>query len=660
MTRQDSSAAAEIIGLAEAEARQASSLVEFRAANLAAPGDVAPAPFHREWSDLLLRGRGHVAVEGFRESGKDQYVFNAFLLYALKYPVYERSYIVLVCSTSSIAERKLKAVTRLYKAHKNLRIGVEKIIEDSGRAFQVCYQDGAQVRIEAYGKGGAIRGIVWGAHRPDIIVINDPQDLEDTYSPSVLEKDWDWFTSEILFLSQSSRIFLIGNNLGANCIIERVFALPADFGFECRKYPILDGDGRSTWEAKFPTETVLSQREGFRFCGRIDTWMREKMCEVMAEESKPLHSEMYDYFNPYSKTATEGAAIKIVLDPAISTKSDADYSVITAFAAKDDGTFNILDVDRDRRNPYKIVDALFAMAARWNATIVGVEVVAYQEMLAQEIERQQVKRGVYFNICRIRANTKISKAQKIRMRLQPKLAVGAIRLPKGAAWIAPLFEETDSFPFGQHDDILDTLAMMDDVKSDILLPNFSQDKCVTPPFAVPSSWCVWSSLAADPAGTMIILFATCSPEGFIYITDELFFKGTPEQLAFRYKAKMGARKAVMLAAPHRMFAANKVNGSRWADAFISAGLNIAETADDYKALAPSLNQCFYVPELSSKPKIQIFPGCRRLLWELLHAVEGDQADIQYKALQALMLLLSCGIRWQDAESVRRRRVVHYY
>ncbi len=146
------------------EAKCASSLVSFRQRYLTARTDVAPAAFHHRWSDILLHGRSHYAAEGFRESGKDQIVYQSNLLHALTYPVPDRRYIVIGAANQTLASAKLKDVTRPFQARDrlDLRFDVEKVIEDSGQAFQVLYRDGFQIRIEAYGKGASIRGLVWG------------------------------------------------------------------------------------------------------------------------------------------------------------------------------------------------------------------------------------------------------------------------------------------------------------------------------------------------------------------------------------------------------------------------------------------------------------------------------------------------------------------
>jgi hypothetical protein len=50
-------------------------------------------------------------------------------------------------------------------------------------------------------------------------------------SETVLEKDYNWFLSDIAFLGKKCRIFMIGNNLGEACLIERVINNKEYLGF---------------------------------------------------------------------------------------------------------------------------------------------------------------------------------------------------------------------------------------------------------------------------------------------------------------------------------------------------------------------------------------------------------------------------------------------
>jgi hypothetical protein len=72
------------------------------------------------------------------------------------------------------------------------------------------------------------------------VIIDDPQDGEDAKSELTLERDWNWFLSDVKFLSRTGRIFMIGNNLGERCLIERVFAHADELGFQTVRIPVLN------------------------------------------------------------------------------------------------------------------------------------------------------------------------------------------------------------------------------------------------------------------------------------------------------------------------------------------------------------------------------------------------------------------------------------
>lgn len=86
------------------------SLVDFRGAFFPTKKDIPSAEFHYKWSDILLNGTCHYAIEGFRESAKTQYVMRAFPLYCLSYPTDDLDFIVLISSDEDTAHSKLKGI----------------------------------------------------------------------------------------------------------------------------------------------------------------------------------------------------------------------------------------------------------------------------------------------------------------------------------------------------------------------------------------------------------------------------------------------------------------------------------------------------------------------------------------------------------------------
>ena len=449
---------AEINAMIDREKAALGSLVEFRRFFFPARDDVPPAPFHAEWSDILLRGDRHFVVEAFRESAKTQIVIRANLLHALAYPQPHRSYLVVICSTQRAASKKLQECSRELAASDAIRALVEKVVEDSGLALEVQYRSGQRVRIEAYGKGAAVRGLSWGAKRPDLVIIDDPQDEEDARSETVTEADWDWFLSDVYFLGQSSRIFLIGNNLGERCIVERVLAGAVQLGFRAVRIPILDAEGRSAWPEKWPEPAIAAEREEFSRLGKLDIWFRNKMCECIDPGSQKFRRDMFRYFE--NTLRTDGMSIYTTVDLAISKKPGADYSAIVTVGVSGDGHWFVLDVEYGRYDPTQTMDAIFSAVQKWRPLCVGIEAVAYQSALQHFLEKEMPKRGCFFRIQPLKAEKK----KELRIdALQPRFTVSSVWFRRDAPWLEKLESELLAYPHGAHDDVIDALAYMEQI-----------------------------------------------------------------------------------------------------------------------------------------------------------------------------------------------------
>ena len=445
----------------EAERYAMRSLVGFRERFIPSKDDVPPAWFHHDWSKILLYGTGNFAVEAFRESAKTQIVIRANLLHALTYPQEERSYLVIICATQRTASKKLVEVTREWLNSPSMNGLKQEIRENSGLAFEVHYHNAPPVRIEAYGKGAAVRGLSWGAKRPDLVIIDDPQDEEDARSETVTAGDWDWFLSDVYFLGQESRIFIIGNNLGERCIMECIMRNAERLKFTARKIPILDESGKSMWPSKWPLSAIEEERTGFAVLGKTDLWYRNKMCECISPDSQKFKREYFRYYD--TPPDTRSLNIYTTVDLAISQKVNADYSAIVTVGVNASGHWFILDVEYGMYNPSTTMDAIFSAVQKWRPLSVGIETVAYQAALQHFLEQEMPKRGIFFRITPLKA----SKSKEIRIdTLQPRFAVGTVWFKTGAVWLTEIENELLSYPHGARDDVIDALAYMEQLSSE--------------------------------------------------------------------------------------------------------------------------------------------------------------------------------------------------
>ena len=60
-------------------------------------------------------------------------------------------------------------------------------------------------RISVGSVGQSIRGVRHGAHRPDLIILDDIEDLQSTRTREGRERTWEWLTGEVILASGGLR-----------------------------------------------------------------------------------------------------------------------------------------------------------------------------------------------------------------------------------------------------------------------------------------------------------------------------------------------------------------------------------------------------------------------------------------------------------------------
>ena len=473
-------------------------LVNFRKIFLSIGDDECKAArFHFDWSDILLNGSGNDAIEGFRESAKTQYVLRSFMHYAFAFPDKARDYIVLIKKNTRLAQAKLKEIIQEYDSNPLLQHNLVKVREQSGDVFSVDVKDEKgeirNVRIESYGKGSAVRGLANVDRRPKIVIIDDPQDLEDATSDTVSEQDWEWFLGDVKFLGQYCRIFIIGNNLGERCILERIAANKDALNFRFSRIPIHTNNIPS-WGAKYTIDAIEQEKADYERIGKIDIWLRERMCVAVGEENRTFDPDDYRYFN---KDLCERKASEcnrfITLDPAANTKDTSCYRAMVVNAVDEDDNWFIVDIPYGRWDSVELIDTIFEKVVQWDIKEFGIEKGQMRDVLEPILYREMPKRNIYFNLIPIEHQRVGSKLERIKM-LQPKFKSHTIWFPERAEWLPELKSElagvTREAIKSLYIDLVDALTMQFQIarkpyrtgrKMDTMkfrhLPRMQEDKC---------------------------------------------------------------------------------------------------------------------------------------------------------------------------------------
>jgi hypothetical protein len=444
-------------------------LVNFRKTVLVTSSDeVLPAPFHFDWSHYLLEGKKNIAIEAFRESAKTQYVLRAFPHYSLMFPDTSRDYIVLIKQNTTLAQNKLKEIEQEYESNPALLANCKKIVEKSGQVFNVDIKMPGQkkmnIRIEAYGKGSAIRGLANLDRRPKIVICDDLQDSDDARSDTILDSDWKWFLSDVHFLGQNSRIFMIGNNLGERCILEQVERFKNEIGFDFVRLPVCDADGNPHWPSKYKKEEIQKEKEAFDRMGRIDVWLRERMCIAVGEETRVFNEDDYRYYHQSTDlTKAHDRNRYAALDPASSKNPESCLRAIVVNEVDIDNNWFIPEVRYGRWDSKELIDHMFEVVVMWGIREFGIEKGQYRDIIEPFIYEEMKKRNIFFDIIPLEHGKIGSKLERIKM-LQPRFKAHQIYFAEGAKWLPELKTElagvTKDGIKSLYIDCVDALAML--------------------------------------------------------------------------------------------------------------------------------------------------------------------------------------------------------
>ncbi len=177
------------------------------------------------------------ALAAPRGEAKSTIVTRLFPLYCVARIL--KKYIVIFSDTSDQAAEFLLAIKMELEANARLKsdfpdafgVGstwqVEKIVTRNG------------IRIKAMGAGKSTRGLVYGAHRPDLVVLDDLENDENVENPKQREKLEKWIKRAVLKLGvvgEKLDVLYIGTILHYDSVLNRILK---NKGWKTRKFQAL-------------------------------------------------------------------------------------------------------------------------------------------------------------------------------------------------------------------------------------------------------------------------------------------------------------------------------------------------------------------------------------------------------------------------------------
>ena len=335
---------------------------------------------------------------GFRGSGKSTILAQSFPIWAVV-GKQQLKHVLILTQTILHAKQHMKDIRDVLVRNDLLKQDMGPFKEeDEWQSFSIVIpRYGA--KITCMSREQNVRGIKYGPYRPQLIILDDTEDLSSMSSKETCDKVFAWFMGDVMPLGdQRTRILLLGNMLGRESLLARVARMIQDGSLTgtFRKYPFLDESGRCLWPGMFPQEKL----EKFKHSFNETTWEREFLLHDVSNEEQLVLREQIHYYDKLPPLAGNDKFrfSATGIDLAISQSTTADFtSMVSAhvfFGDEDEQIIYIAPNSVNARLSFaetiETAKKLSYSLGNGDMTQLYIEDVAYQAAAVQEMVRQDL------------------------------------------------------------------------------------------------------------------------------------------------------------------------------------------------------------------------------------------------------------------------------
>jgi len=324
------------------------------------------------------------------------------------------------------------------------------------------------------GTGQQLRGIKVGSQRPTLIIVDDPEDENNTKTAEAMEQNLRWLLQSAVpsLDPQKGKIIVIGTPQHQRCMVEILKEMK---GWKNMHFAPNLETNTALWEQWQPIKKLVQKKEELDSIGRSSVFYREYMCQIVGDEDQLFKQEYIQYHdyklkidkdnNHYLEDGENEFPVNVFMgvDPASSVRKTADYSVIMPIAVDENNNRYILQYYRQRATPMQLAESIIEYFKLFKPVKVRVESVGYQEMLREYLRQRCDEEKLFISGLEIKESPRTSKSSRLET-MQPYFAQKKMYILKT---MEELKDELLLYPRGKHDDLLDGLF-------------YAMKKCYTP------------------------------------------------------------------------------------------------------------------------------------------------------------------------------------
>ena len=356
--------------------------------------------------------------------------------------------IIQATHTAELAIRFGRKAKNLIDSEDYTKIFKTRLQEDSKAAGRWETSQGGE--YFAAGVGGAITG-----RGADLLIIDDPHSEQDAMSKTALESAYEWYTSGprqrlqpggkiVLVMTRWSQKDLTG------MLIKNQTEAKAD-QWHVVEFPAIMDQGSDKAKPVWPEYWKLEELEKVKATLPVGKWNAQWMQEPTSEEGAILKREWWMKYD--SEDIPPLYHVIQSYDTAFLKKETADYSAITTWGLwypEEDGPpqLLLLDAIKGRYEFPELRRMALEQYSYWKPETVIVESKASGLPLTYELRQMDIP---VVNFTPSKGNDKHARVNACA----PLFESGMIWAPE-QKFAEEVIEECAAFPFGDHDDFVDS------------------------------------------------------------------------------------------------------------------------------------------------------------------------------------------------------------
>ncbi len=439
------------------------------------------APFQKEIFNLLQNdGLLKVAITAFRGSAKST-------IASLAYPIWAmvgrpaKKYTLVVSQTQDLSKQILTNIKQELSSNELLirDFGPFNEVADEWRSNSFVIPQ-FNARISAISQSESIRGLRHYQYRPDLIVIDDVEDLESVKTREGRDKVWNWFTGEVMPIGDlNTKIVIIGNLLHEDSLMMRLKENINNGKMDgvYKEYPLLDKNDNIAWLGKYPSMMHIETKR--RQVADESAWYREYLLKFISDDKRIVQRSWPQFYDKLPDLRYY-RILGIGIDLAISEKSSADFTSLVPFIVigyGDDLKIYVLPYIVNKRMNFpdtileiKRVSAVLEQDYKRVPTVL-VENVSYQMAVVQQLTIEKI-------LAEPVAISGMNKQTRLEM-ATPYIRQGKVLFPQKGA--ESLISQIVNFGIEKHDDLVDafTIIVLKVLQSD--RPTYKSNGPTEPP-----------------------------------------------------------------------------------------------------------------------------------------------------------------------------------